>query len=104
MNKIPNSFKLFASNITIDYDDIVNDALDHLGTAYMDLKKIRLATKTSGKDLPQDSILDTFYHELVHMILYHMNEKKLCSDEKFVDTFAKLLRQALETAKYNENE
>ena len=44
--------------------------------------------------------MDTFYHEKVHIILDTMGERELSQNEKFVDTFAKLLRQSDETANY----
>lgn len=40
----------------------------------------------------------TFCHELVHAIVNAMGEDKLYRNEKFVDTFAGLLHQALLTA------
>ena len=40
-----------------------------------------------------------YYHEVVHCILDAMGHK-LYSDEAFVDNFAGLLQQVLETSKY----
>lgn len=41
----------------------------------------------------------SFVHECVHWILYVMNDQ-LVKDEKFVDTFAQLAYQIMETARY----
>lgn len=46
---------------------------------------------------PKSKLLHTYLHELTHAILYYMNDK-LWRNEKFVDQFAGLLEQALETA------
>ena len=49
-------------------------------------------------------MLNTFYHEKVHAILRAMNEEELNENEKFVDVFAKLLRQSDETSTFNTKE
>lgn len=48
---------------------------------------------------PKSKLLHTFHHELVHAILYYMNSK-LWNNEGFVDQFAGLLSQALETGSH----
>ena len=100
MNKIPISFKLFASEYKVEIDNKTNDAKGNLGHALVDLKKIVLADKVGIDDLPEDTVLDTYYHELVHCILLAMEERQLTKNEKFVDLFGKLLRQYLETVKF----
>jgi len=99
--RIPKSFKLFNSTITVKYANefcIKNNAL---GMCDVDHLSIVLAnTSPEGKIYKNDVILDTLYHEKVHMILKTMGENKLSSNEKFVDIFGKLLRQSDETAKY----
>jgi hypothetical protein len=51
---------------------------------------------------PHTTIEQTFCHELVHSILYHIEERELFNNEKFVNLFAGALYQALETLEYNE--
>lgn len=46
---------------------------------------------------PRQTIEQAYVHEVVHWILYVMNEHKLREKEKFVDTFAQLLFQGLQT-------
>lgn len=48
---------------------------------------------------PEDTVNQTFVHELTHWILFIMNRKDLCDDEKFVDVFAHLLCQAVKTSR-----
>ena len=70
------------------------------GDSHYSQSLIRL-TETDGIDkLSEGRLLDTFYHERTHMILDTMKRSDLSTDEIFVDTFAKLLRQADETAEY----
>lgn len=52
---------------------------------------------TDGEPENQEHV---FYHELVHLILSHMYEKKLTKDEKFVDGLAGLIHQFMKTRKY----
>jgi len=63
--------------------------------------KITLSTTHGVDKLSDDKILNTFYHEKVHAILDTMHERELSANEKFVDTFANLLRQSDETSKFN---
>lgn len=100
MEKIPKSFKLFGTTINIVWE---NERLnDHkvYGLAEYSKSQITLSTTHSTDNLSEDRMLDTFYHEKVHTILDAMNERDLSENEKFVDVFAKLLRQSDETAKY----
>lgn len=98
--KIPKSFKLFATEIKIVWDNKYCNDKNMYGESDYSGSKITLS-KTIGVDpLSEGKIMDTFYHERVHMILDTMSEGELSKNEKFVDQFAKLLRQADETAKY----
>ena len=45
------------------------------------------------------SKVNTFYHELIHNILYNMGDK-LHNNEQFVSTFAGFLTEAMTTADY----
>ena len=47
---------------------------------------------------PIDSIMQAYYHEKTHWILYLMGEKELQLNEKFVDLFAHILYQSDKSA------
>lgn len=98
--KIPKRFKLFATTIEIKWDnERMNDKRRYGECDYS--QSLIILSKTNGVDkLSEGKILDTFYHEKTHMILNSMHRSDLSEDELFVDTFAKLLRQADETAEY----
>ena len=53
-----------------------------------------------GEKQSESSMLDTFYHEKVHIILDAMGEHTLSSEEKFVEVFSRLLRQSDESAEF----
>lgn len=47
------------------------------------------------------SMQNTFLHELVHCILDTMGEKELSGNEKFVNTFAGFLTEAMRSMEHN---
>lgn len=98
---VPTEFKLFSTTIKVEFNNQRTDDLNAYGGYQPENTTIFLANKYGIHDLSKDQILDTFYHEKVHTILRAMNELELNQNEKFVDVFAKLLRQSDETTKYN---
>lgn len=71
---------------------------DHLpnsmGASYMQEAKVALL-----KDLPKEVKEQTFYHELVHTILFAMGKPADQHEETFVDGFATFLHQFEKTKK-----
>jgi hypothetical protein len=98
--KIPKSFKLFGSTINIKWENKDLNKMGVLGETHFASSLINLSDTNGLDKLSEDTIADTFYHEKVHIILDHMGEHSLSENEKFVDVFAKLLRQSDETAQY----
>lgn len=98
--EIPRKFKVFASTITVSVD---NERLSEggiLGDCSFNDQRIGLCEVYKGKELPKDCVIDTFYHEKVHIILDAMGEHRLSRNEKFVEVFSRLLRQADDSAEY----
>jgi len=56
-------------------------------------------SNTTGRKYSDIRMSETFWHELVHAILYEMGDE-LYKDEKFVDEFAKHLARAIRSAKF----
>jgi hypothetical protein len=98
--KIPKYFMLFATKIDVVFDNLRMNDKKQYGESDYSSSKITLSTTNGVDNLSEGKMLDTFYHEKVHMILDTMREDTLSGNEKFVDIFAKLLRQSDETAKY----
>lgn len=98
--KIPKTFTLFATEINIVWDNKFCNDNQMYGQSDYGQSKIFMSTTCGIRPLSKGKMLDTFYHEKIHMILDTMTEFELSKNEKFVDTFAKLLRQSDETAKY----
>jgi len=97
---IPKSFKLFATTINVFWDNNRMNDKGLYGLSDYSKSEITLSTTNGVDALSEDKIVDTFYHEKVHMVLDSMNRNDLSNDEQFVDVFAKLLRQSDETAQF----
>lgn len=99
--KVPKRFKVFASTIEVQYD---NDRLSYEGSlgeaSFNQFNNICLVDKYKGVPLDSSVVLDSFYHERLHIILHAMGEHELSRNEKFVEVFARLLRQSDETAEF----
>jgi hypothetical protein len=97
---IPKQFQIFATTINVSFDNtrLSNEGL--LGDCSFTDNVIYVCSEYKGEKISKSSIVDTFYHEKVHIILDAMGEHKLSKNEKFVEVFARLLRQSEETAIY----
>jgi hypothetical protein len=93
MSIIPTSFQLAGMTITVEKDDALFKERKILGEALYPQQKIVLDSDL----LHPESQEQNFLHELVHWLLYVMNEDDLRNNEKFVDLFSFLLHQALTT-------
>ena len=98
--RVPKSFKLFGSTINVVWNNKRLNDKEAYGFSNYSTDQIMLSTHDHGEELSEGRVLDTFYHERTHQILDAMGERELSSNEKFVDVFSKLQRQADETAEY----
>lgn len=98
--RIPKKFRLFGTTVDVKYDDRRLNDMESYGVSEYTTCEILIAKTSRGEELSEDRIIDTFYHERTHMILDSMKENELSANEKFVDVFSKLLRQADETAEF----
>ena len=87
---IPKSFWLGGLKIDVHYDDSLCEIRRVIGEARYSAQSIMLDPTVSG----QQQVEQAYYHELVHWILFIMNETELRNNEKFVDLFAHFLYQA----------
>ena len=98
--KIPKKYKLFGTTVNVVWDNKRLNDKGVYGLTDYGRSEIILSTTQGVDKLSEDRIIDTFYHERTHSILDAMNEQDLTFNEKFVDVFSKLLRQADESAEY----
>jgi len=107
--RIPKRFKLFEQTIAVTFDPknfIEQDG--YQGFACYRTNQIQLRESNTTTPRSDDQINQTFYHELMHFILYHAGAantgKKdyLHQEEGLVDLCGSLLHQALATMEYDE--
>jgi predicted SprT family Zn-dependent metalloprotease len=72
---------------------------DHYGRCDITGCKIDINLDHRGNDTVTEQ---TFWHEVVHAILYRTGHVKLGKDEEFVDTIASCIHQVASTAIYTE--
>ncbi len=89
--KIPKQFTLGAITWEVVQKD---NLLGAYGASYNGKGKIEILS-----ELPKQIKEQTFCHELVHAILFSLGNAQEAHDEKFVDSFATMLHQYLNTAK-----
>lgn len=102
--KIPESFELIGKTYKVMMvDDLTYSSGDRMvGQIQYDPATIRIQTNNSALARSEDSVLITYWHEVVHAVLSDMGEEKLSKDEKFVDLFASMLHQINKTSKFKE--
>ena len=93
---IPRRFQLFAHDITVEYDKNLSVRDQYVGRSTPQLCKIVLQPANGG--ITRTQVEQTYFHELVHIILNNMERDDLSGDERFVDVFASLLLQATVTS------
>lgn len=100
--KVPSSFKLYGQTITVNFkEDLHLDNQRSAGLADYNTNTITLKPRTDSYPVGDDKIEQKFWHELMHLVLYHAGpsvSKDIevpCDDEGFVDTVSCLLHQAI---------
>lgn len=96
--KIPKKFEVYGETITIEFSKNLTSKSDMIGRTF--LREGRIVLQKPGKVYSEERIEQTFYHELVHVILDKISEQKLSGNEGFVDRFACLLHQAIKTMRF----
>ena len=103
--RIPKTFKLYGQTFTVEYNPALSHNDDVHGWARYRENKIVLQPSTPSTPITQEFLEHTFFHELMHHILYLSGEDQydppLHKQECFVDRIAGLLHQAMTTAEYD---
>jgi len=84
--------------------EVIEALLDKqkVGRIQYDEQRIQIGTRNgnTNRKLPASEIRDSFWHELVHAILYDMGRHNLNRDEAFVIAFASRLSKAIDSARF----
>jgi len=100
--EIPKHFELLGKDFTVKrtMDLLPKSNNGVVGQILHDFGTIELQGSSPTYPVSEDSMNETYLHEVTHAILSAM-ESKLTSDEKFVNLFAKHLYQVLKTSDYS---
>lgn len=99
--KIPTEFTLLGNKISVGFNEQLCDKHNALGLTKFSENVIVLTSCLNGQDLPEDTIMHTYWHETVHQILDKMGESELRDNEKFVDLLGGMIYQVLKTSIYD---
>lgn len=100
--KIPSAIKCGGQVAKVSFPEYLEG---NCGECSVQRGYIEIAQKldmSNHSEQSDTSKVNTFYHELVHIILDSMGEKELSSNEKFVSCFAGFLTDAMDKAYFEE--
>ena len=89
-NKIPVSFKIAGQDIKVEYVRFLKDGTT-LGMCCLYTSSVIIANECTTDIITDDSKLNTFYHELIHLILDQYGYYNLSESERFVEQLSSLL-------------
>lgn len=99
--ELPRKIRVGKKMYTID---ILETMLQHgdMARVHYDRGRIELGKRSNqtGRRYSKKEMNDSFWHELVHAILYDMDEHRLNRNEKFVTEFAHRLSEAIDSARF----
>ena len=98
---IPRKIRVGKKQYSIDVvETLIQRGL--MGTIRYDEKQIQIgkSSNKTGRTFSKSEMDESFWHELVHAILYDMDEHRLNRNEKFVTAFAKRLSEAVSSATF----
>lgn len=98
-NNIPLSFKIAGQEIKVLKKEYIDDGT-YMGIADLVESIITIADKCTIRTISLDAKLNTFYHELTHIILDQYGYNTLSSNEIFINQFASLLTSWYMSDKY----
>mgnify|MGYP003641038666 CR=1 FL=1 len=98
---IPRKIRVGRKQYSIDVvETLIQRGL--MGTIRYDERNIQIGKQSNktGRKFTSDEISESFWHELVHAILYDMDEHRLNRNEAFVTAFAKRLSESIDSAAF----
>lgn len=101
--RIPKKFQVGGAEMEVRNIDRCED--NNCGLCFLAAGYIEIADLINRDDRQSEgSKRNTFYHELTHAILDTMGENDLSKNEKFVNTFAGFLNEAMGKAYFLEDD
>ena len=96
--KIPDDLRLGGQDIKVEIIDHCDNYV--CGNCCLAVGVLRIGDKVTGGEQSESSKINTFYHELTHLVLDTMGRSDLSSDEAFVCSFSGFLTEAMSKAEF----
>lgn len=98
---LPRKIRVGRKQYTVDVVETMLNTGD-MARVFYDKRQIQIAKKSgrTGRRYERKEMNDSFWHELVHAILYDMDEHALNKNERFVTEFANRLSEAIDSARF----
>jgi hypothetical protein len=98
---LPRTIRIGKLRYSVDLVETMLNKGD-MARVFYDERKIQIGKKSgvTGRRYSKKEMNDSFWHELVHAILYDMDEHRLNRNEKFVTEFAHRLSEAIDSARF----
>lgn len=100
---IPSKISIGGQDIVVEFVDRLQGSLQ-LGECSATGSYIKIATNTEQIPQHKQSQRNTFWHEVIHLILDNMGEYKLSQSEKFVQCFSSLLTEMTKNCVFLEDD
>ncbi|MCM1301934.1 MAG: hypothetical protein NC226_09455 [Bacteroides cellulosilyticus] len=101
---IPYPHSIKVGGQAIEVRDVERCSNNNVGEAHVCGGFIEIADKFNKEEIQSaDSKRNTFFYEMIHVILANMGENELNDNEKFVCSFAGFLTEAMADAKFIES-
>lgn len=99
--ELPRKIRVGKKMYTIDILETMLQSGD-MARVHYDRNRIEVGKKSSvtGRRYSRKEMNDSFWHELIHAILYDMDEHQLNRNERFVTEFAHRLSEAIDSARF----
>lgn len=97
MKRVPRRVKLYGQTVRICFKKNLKHPDGEVVYGYCDFDK-NVIYLDSGMEKTME--IATYYHELVHMILFKLNHVTLSRNENFVDGLSGLIYQAEQSKEY----
>lgn len=98
--RIPKHIRMGGQDIDVSIIDHCSDYI--CGECCLSAGFLHIGEKLTVGDQSESSKINTFYHELTHLVLDTMGRQDLSSDETFVSSFAGFLTEAMAKAVFTD--
>ncbi len=98
MIKIPKTINIVGHTFEVSYDKLLGVEKDCAGEIRYRTQKIILQPDVEGDPRHIENVEYSFFHELVHGILWGLSYSELRDNEEFVTRFGRVLYQTLRDA------